>query len=240
MVLSESTMAVDEYAPWVATYGLNAPYGECQCGCGQKTKIGTQVRSCIGEIKGHPKRFIRGHNRLTFRPAAHCETGDSATRAILLTQGKISIVDAINYDWLSQYNWKVEKQNNGANYYAVRTVRISNGRHLTIRMHREIIGAKPHELVDHINGDSLDNRLGNLRIATRRQNAKNTGPRPNSSSQYKGVSWKAQMGKWVAQITNNYKKIHIGYFSNEEDAARAHDTVAKELHGEFARLNFQE
>lgn len=87
------------------------------------------------------------------------------------------------------------------------------------------------ELLDHVNGDRTDNRIDNLRIATKSQNnANNKRINPNG---YRGVTF--QKGKWKAQCRG-----HIGVFSKIEDAAKAYDKKAKEVFGEFARLNFKE
>jgi hypothetical protein len=115
-------------------------------------------------------------------------------------------------------------------------------------MHREILGLNhgDRSLVDHRNGNTLDNRRCNLRLATRAQNVFNTAKRKaKATSKYKGVTWSKQAssngtkydGKWRAQIRHNSKLIHIGMFTNELEAARAYNSKAKELFGEFARLN---
>lgn len=107
----------------------------------------------------------------------------------------------------------------------------------TVKLHRCITGAKTGQVVDHINGDKLDNRRCNLRICTQAQNCRNNrNVRKNKTSLYKGVS--KYWNKWKAQIQVDKKKTHIGYYPTQEDAARAYDEKALELHGEFAYLNF--
>jgi AP2 domain/HNH endonuclease len=97
--------------------------------------------------------------------------------------------------------------------------------------------------VDHINGDSLDNRRSNLRAGTRAQNNMNRAAnrtrrgRPTTSL-YKGVSWDRRRNKWTARIGYNYKSISLGYFDSPEDGARAYDSKAEELFGECAYQNF--
>ena len=98
-------------------------------------------------------------------------------------------------------------------------------------------GSAPSISIDHINGEKADNRIENLRLATTSQNNSNAGSRVGSSSPYLGVCWDAAHQKWRAQITKNGIRHYIGIFQNEEDAASAYDTVARELHGEFARAN---
>lgn len=99
-----------------------------------------------------------------------------------------------------------------------------------------IYGAWPKNDIDHINRVRDDNRLCNLREATRAENASNTKRRSNNTSGYHGVS-RFQNG-WHAAIGSNYQKIHIGTFNCPTKAALAYDAAARNLHGEFATLNF--
>jgi hypothetical protein len=99
-------------------------------------------------------------------------------------------------------------------------------------------GQWPDAEIDHANGDRSDNRLVNLRAASRSQNQRNVSSRDGSTSDYLGVSWDKHRGKWHAKVTSDGQQIHIGRFESEEDAARAYDAAARRYHGEFARLNF--
>ena len=94
-------------------------------------------------------------------------------------------------------------------------------------------GVFPDKQIDHINGDGKDNRISNLRLANGSQNQANQRKKPGLSSRFKGVSWHRNYGKWVAS-----GRLHLGYFDNEEDAARAYDRAISIIHGEFAVLNF--
>lgn len=94
--------------------------------------------------------------------------------------------------------------------------------------------------VDHHNGIPLDNTLSNLRLATHQQNTQNRRANRNSRSKFKGVKWQEKNKKWRAVLRHNGTDYSLGMFRNEEDAARAYDAKAKELHKEFARLNFPE
>lgn len=100
-------------------------------------------------------------------------------------------------------------------------------------------GRWPDELIDHINGNSLDNRLCNLREATRSQNQWNAGSRGNSSI-YIGVSWDNRRSKWKVQISALKQKMQLGSFDDEMAAAAAYDIAARKLHGAFAKVNFAE
>ncbi len=99
-------------------------------------------------------------------------------------------------------------------------------------------GEWPNAAIDHINGNRADNRIENLRLANKQQNAWNSKPR-QGSSKFKGVSWH-DCGQWVAQITREDRSSYIGLFPSEIEAAKAYDTQARTVFGEFARLNFPE
>lgn len=109
-----------------------------------------------------------------------------------------------------------------------------------IYLHRLIAGAGPEESVDHINGDPLDNRTSNLRIATKSQNGANRGAdrrRMGTSSKHKGVSWRKHRNCWGAYIHVDGKTRYLGSFKDEDDAARAYNLAARETWGPYARLN---
>lgn len=146
-------------------------------------------------------------------------------KLIPLTQGKFAKVDNEDFDKLKDINWSF---NNGYAYHSRRGM-----------MHRLILGCNRDMLVDHINPEAtLDNRKYNLRIVDKSKNAMNSRPRKGYSSKFKGVCWCNRSCKWRSYIVIHGKQTHIGYFSEEEDAVKAYDAKAKELFGEFARLNF--
>lgn len=123
---------------------------------------------------------------------------------------------------------------NGKPYPTIRLKKV------TYRLHRLIMGAAPGMVVDHINGDTFDNRRSNLRFATVAQNAANSKLPKNNTSGFRGVYWFKPAKLWSAQIRANGKNQHLGYFKTVEAGARAYDEAAKRLHGNFARLNFPE
>ena len=150
---------------------------------------------------------------------------------IPLTQGKFAIVDADDYEHLNKYKWCAFKSYNNK-FYAVRR---KNNK--TIIMHRQIMNAPAGLVVDHIDGNSLNNRKTNLRICTQAQNIHNSRPRRNRSSKYKGVFWNKVNKKWSTTIHKGDIRIYLGGFDNEVEAALAYDRKAEELFGEFAYLN---
>lgn len=99
-------------------------------------------------------------------------------------------------------------------------------------------GEWPECDVDHRDLNKGNNRIANLRPASKKQNRWNEGLRKNNSSGFKGVYFNKLRSKWQAYITINRKAKYLGIFDNREDAARAHDRAAEELRGEFASLNF--
>lgn len=108
----------------------------------------------------------------------------------------------------------------------------------TISTGRLVLGeANPEMLVDHKDGNILNNLRNNLRFATRTQNNQNRKALGGSSI-YKGVSLDKRTGNWRATITIGYKQISIGRYSLETDAAKAYDAAARVLHKEFGRYNF--
>jgi hypothetical protein len=156
------------------------------------------------------------------------------TRTIPLSNGMVAIVDAEDYAKLAQHTWTANTR--ARTVYALRG-EMRQGRPCTIHMHREILGLQlgdPHE-ADHINGNGLDNRKENLRIATRAQNARHQTLRPLPSSGFRGVN--RQRNVWRARIAVNGRRLCLGTFKTPEEAAAAYDTAAREHHGEFAATN---
>ena len=130
--------------------------------------------------------------------------------------------------------WCVLASKRSKTEYVQRRV-YANGKRTTQYIHRFLLDAGGLH-VDHVNGNGLDNRLENLRVATPSQNQRNIGRRADNASGYKGVSWRAGCAKWRAYITIDGRQHHLGYYSTPELAHAAYGTAATELHGEFRRL----
>lgn len=105
------------------------------------------------------------------------------------------------------------------------------------KMHHLVKRPRRGMEIDHRNTNQLDNRRRNLRHSTRLQNSRNTNKRCGSTSQFKGVWWDKKKGKWASGICVNKKRVHLGRFENESDAARAYNAAALKHFGKFARIN---
>lgn len=162
------------------------------------------------------------------------------TLEIPLTQGKVALIDDEDLPLLSGYKWHAQREDkpNCTKWYASATIRLPSGRQSQLPMHRLISGAPAGRLVDHKDGDGLNNRRNNFRICTRQENNRNIR-KLSGASQYKGISYHKGRKKWYARITVDGKDVHVGSYESETEAARAYDNAAKKHFGEFARLNFE-
>jgi hypothetical protein len=152
-------------------------------------------------------------------------------REIPLSQGLVALVDDEDYDQASMHQWYAARVN--GSIYAQRSARLPNGGQVTQKIHTHLTG---WPLVDHINGNGLDNRRSNLRPATKAENNRNKRRYRNSTSGFKGVSQRGN-GRWRAYIYVNGRRVGLGDHATAEAAARAYDAAAPVHHGEFARLN---
>jgi hypothetical protein len=161
-------------------------------------------------------------------------------RRIKLTQGKYALVDIEDFEELNKYKWHTRKSR--SNCYACRSIKLPDGRRKSISMHRWLINPPDGFVVDHKNRISLDNRRSNLRPATPAQNSYNRGKSSSRkcTSKYKGVSLNKRTGKWRSAIGFEGRRISLGSFTTEKQAALAYDCAAKRYHREFAYLNFSE
>jgi len=126
---------------------------------------------------------------------------------------------------------KIEKYN----FWSISKGSVVNNRNNNrIALHRLIKNCPKDKVVDHINGNTLDNRKCNLRICTQAENSKNKRINKNNTSGYKGVFYYKRYNKWTSIIMVNGKKKGLGYFDTPEEAYAAYCKAAKELHGEFA------
>jgi len=144
------------------------------------------------------------------------------------------LVDDADYERVMAAGpWHVLALKGSKPLYVQRNVR-GDGKKMHQTLHRFLLDAGDLD-VDHINGDGLDNRRSNLRVATRSENLRNKGPQRSNTSGFKGVSWAKRARKWESQIRVDGKRRHLGYHPTPEAAHAAYCRAARELHGDFAR-----
>lgn len=154
---------------------------------------------------------------------------------IPLTRGLVALVDDGDALAMGAYSWHAHPDTR--TWYASRTIRYPDGSHSTQQMHALITGLT---MVDHRNGNGLDNRRSNLRAATQSQNMMNIRKFADTSSRFKGVNWDRDRECWRAQIRVSGRNRSLGRFTDEVKAALAYDCAARINFGEFAALNFPE
>ena len=151
-------------------------------------------------------------------------------KTIPLTRGKVAMVSDEWFEKIGMYKWTAHNPNKHG-WYAVRRV----NKKMTL-MHRVILGiTDPSIHGDHIDGNGLNNVPENLRIATQSQNRMNMRNLRPHTSKFKGV---CKVGRRWRAHTKHGKNVHLGYFSTEEEAAKAYDAYAKDHFGRFAHPNF--
>lgn len=143
-----------------------------------------------------------------------------------------------DFEFLSAFRWYLLR---GSRInYAHGLVSESIVKNKRPRMHRVLMQPPKGMIVDHINSNGLDNRRCNLRLCTNRQNVQNQRILREGSSKYKGVYWDKENSKWRASIVVNSKRLALGRFKNEIEAAIIYDEAAEKYFGEFAYINFHE
>lgn len=200
----------------------------CECGS-PKERRAIRCRACKTK-EGKPPEdpnvfFIEGY----------------PCRRFPLTRGQYAIVDVAEYDRIDNRSFFAQWNTCTKSYYALTMQPLSGGRRrqIHVAMTTIVLNLLPGTLVDHINGDTLDNRRSNLRQATSSQNAMNRKVRSDCTSGYTGVSHVSEIS-WRAYIFFKKKQISVGCFLTAELAARARDVASLKHYGSFARLNFPE
>lgn len=158
------------------------------------------------------------------------------SKELQLTRGYVAIVDDEDFHRVSKFKWYPRIKKNRKTIYVMRNSVPRSGN--PVFLHNEIRPAVAGFLVDHRNGNGLDNRKENLRYATSQQSAWNRSKyKSGTKSKFKGVSKPPGCVRWRARISKGGKMEDIGFFDSELEAAKAFDAAARALHGDFARLN---
>jgi hypothetical protein len=152
-------------------------------------------------------------------------------KLIPLTQGKFAMVDDDMIERLSRFKWCVQKNGKWKQWYAVS--REPGGKR--VYMHHVVMGCVT--MIDHKDGDGLNNQRYNLRPATDSQNQANTGISSRNTSGFKGVT--RHKNGWQVQIRHQGRRRYVCRSQDIIEAAKAYDRAARELFGEFAKTNFE-
>ncbi len=162
-------------------------------------------------------------------------------KEIQLTQGQAALVDDEDFERVNAYRWYASFNPgyaNGGRFLATRRGNKSDDT-FVVFLHRFIMNAQKGQIVDHIDGDTLNNQRNNLRFATRSNNGCNNAHvlQKHNTSGLRGVSFNIGVGKWRAATKICGKSVHLGYFTDKLEAAKAYNEAAKKYHGDFATLN---
>lgn len=192
----------------------------CRCQCGtEKIVLGGTLRN--GKSKGcsicRNKRKPKGSHYILVGNDALFQSND----------GIHFLVSIQNAALISRYTWCLAKDG----YLVTRINKV------LYKLHHMIMGKKLDVVVDHINGNKLDNRRCNLRIADYSQNACNSNIRKHNTSGFKGVCWNKAIGKWQGNIQFRGKSHHLGVYGTKDAAALAYNVAAKKNHGRYACIN---
>jgi hypothetical protein len=195
------------------------PFGLCHCGCGMQTVIAQRTEFQWRAVKGFPRLFVISHRarpvRVSPPGARELELTGAKYRLLPLNKDLYVIVDATDYVWLMQWSWYAKPMRDKSVFYAARTGINTQGKSCTIFMHREILGLpfkSDGVFGDHINRLTTDNRRVNLRPVSNSQNCRNQRMKGNNTSGFKGVSFRKDRGDWVAYITVEGQRTHLGFF----------------------------
>ena len=209
----------------------------CECGCGRPVSLAKRTDARHGAVKGQPLRFVNGHyarkspNRFEHRP-------DGTTVIFLEHRSgtKECLIWTKDYEKVRRIHWFAMWVPEARTFYVTK----SSG---FFQMHNLLLPDCVR--VDHKNHIGTDNRIydpetctGNLRPATASDNGGNRRKTAGKTSRFKGVNWNKRAGKWQAAIRKNYRRIYLGSFVDEAQAAHTYDIAAVMCFGDFALLNF--
>ena len=149
------------------------------------------------------------------------------------------LIDDVDYDKVKTHKWFVNHSSRDLRnkVYFIANRRDETGKIRTIQLHRVLMNLETGSggIVDHANGNTLDNRRCNLRVCTIQENTRNQKRGKKNTSGYKGVSWNKERQKWYATIKTSDKCLFLGRYDDIKDAYNAYCEASKKYHGEFGR-----
>lgn len=151
-------------------------------------------------------------------------------------KGHEVLIDKDLVEKILPYSWYIQDRAKLKTRY-VATSMVIDGVRKFILLHRFLLNPDETKVIDHINHNTLDNRISNLRICTHSENNRNTTSRTNTSSKYLGVHLNKKSNMFSAKIRDNGIRTWLGSFKTEIEAAQAYNEAALKYHGEFANLN---
>jgi len=152
-----------------------------------------------------------------------------------LTRGREAVIDAADVHLIKGYAWRISAAR--GRFYAVTCLPRNGQKQKSIWMHRTILPPTEGVIVDHIDGDGLNNRRANLRLATVSQSMCNAKMRSDNSSGYRGVAFVRAENKWAAYITVQKKRLSLGRFDTAESAHDAYVAASAKYHGDYGRTS---
>lgn len=211
------------------------------CRCGQEKPATLEYfnlyNRALDGLRNPCRTCLGVPNRRIGKPL---DIGIPGAVGIPLTKGHIATVDESDADLVNSY-WHAKVRVGRNAIYAARNAQ-RDGKRTEEHMHRivlsRVIGRDllDGEFVDHIDGNGLNNRRENLRVATAYENRYNLPAISSNKTGYKGVYLRKENNKYISTITFESKRIYLGEFATPEEAYKAYCDAAKKYHGEFARV----
>jgi hypothetical protein len=165
------------------------------------------------------------YRRIRSLPNDHWEVATGVT-CLKLTRNRYALIDTSDYLSINSHRWYASEHKVGLSNYVLCGITLQSGKRGILSIHRLLTNAPLGLVVDHINGNGLDNRRENLRVVTHRENMQNI--HTPKSSRYPGVTWDKERQKWIVHIRKNRKGFYLGRFADEEMAAKAYrDAVVR-------------